>query len=101
MSTVRLPLVGVNNQRGIDATSVVLLGKDQRFVNCTFDLVKNPITGKATVYVEKRPGWGVQSTPAAGSVSTGAIRTDQLGTIVSAFGATNSTIYDGATSVYA
>lgn len=99
MPTLTLPFVGVHNQRGISGQAAIIAGQDQRFVNCTFDLIKNPVTGNATVYVEKRPGWGVASLVAAGSISTGAIRTDQIGSIVSAFGDTNSAVYDSVNSI--
>jgi hypothetical protein len=99
MPTVRIPLVGVANQRGIDAQAAIVAGDDQRFVNCVFSVVKDPITGSGKAYVERRPGWGMASLVASGSVSTGLIRTDSIGSVVSAFGDTNSTIYDSTTSV--
>ena len=99
MPVARIPLIGSFNQRSINADAVLAADIDQRFLNCTFDVVQNPVTGKATVYVEKRPGWGVDSIVAAGSVSTGLIKTDSVNSVVSAFGSTNSTIYDGQVSV--
>ncbi len=99
MPKVRLPLVGSYTTRGIDGQTVIAAGKDQRFLNVIFDLVVNPITKRATVWVERRPGWTTQSVVSAGNVSTGLIRTDSLGTVVSAFGATNSTIFDSTTNV--
>jgi len=68
-------------------------------LNCSFCVVQNPVTGKATVYVEKRPGWKVDSIVEGGSISTGIIKTDFLSQSISAFGATNSTIYDGQVDV--
>jgi len=99
MPVERIPLVGVANQRSIDGQNSIVLGKDQRFLNCKFDAVKNPITGKTTFYVEKRDGWQIQSLVSAGDISTGNIKTDILNSVVSAFGTTNSTIYDNQTSV--
>ncbi len=99
MPKVRLPLVGTHTTRGIDGQTVIAAGKDQRFLNVIFDLVVNPITKKATVWVERRPGWTQQAVISAGNVSTGLIRTDSLGTVISAFGATNSTIFDSTTNV--
>ncbi|MDO8682405.1 MAG: hypothetical protein Q7N50_02855 [Armatimonadota bacterium] len=99
MPTVRLPLVGVANPRSIDGQATVAAGYDQRFVNVIFDAIKNPITGKTTLYIEKRPGWVTSQLVEAGSPSTGLIKTDILGRVVSAFGETNSTIYDSQTSV--
>lgn len=97
--TARIPLIGVNNQRGIDGTGEITVGQDQVFLNCTFDGVKNPLTGKATVYVQKRPGFGVSSLVSPGNVSTGLIRTEALGSTLSAFGDTNSVIYDSTINV--
>lgn len=99
MPTQRIPLVGSFNQRGIDGDNALTLSEDQRFLNATFNLVQNPITGKATIYVEKRPGWGLDSLPAAGSSSTGLLRPQAFNATLTAFGDTNSTIYYGTTSV--
>jgi hypothetical protein len=99
MPTVRIPLVGVANQRGNDAQATIVAGEDQRFVNCVFSVTNNPVTGKASAYVEKRPGWGQASLVASGQVSTGLIRTDSIGAVLSAFGDTNSTLYESTTSV--
>src|SRR3990167_7077252 len=99
MPTVRIPLAGSFNQRTIDGERTLAAAQDQRFLNCSFNVVQNPITGKATVYVEKRPGWKSDAIVEASAVSTGLIKTDSLSQIISAFGATNSTIYDGQVSV--
>ena len=99
MPVQRLPLVGVHNQRSVDGTNALTLSQDQRFLNCIFDAVKNPITGKTLFYVEKRPGWQIRNLVSAGNIGTGLIRTDILQSDVSAFGTPNSTIYDNQTSV--
>jgi hypothetical protein len=99
MPVARIPLVGSFNPRTIDGHAALEAAQDQRFLNCTFSVVQNPVTGKATVYAEKRPGWGVYSTVEASSVSTGLIKTDAMGSAISAFGDTNSTIYDGTVDV--
>lgn len=76
--------------------------KDARYVNCFAQTVTDPISGKKTVATVKRPGFGTQSTPASGQkgysvmVWTG----NGAGTsVISAFGETNSTIYNGTTSL--
>ena len=77
--------------------------KDARFINCFPQTVVDPIGGKKQfVAIVKRPGFGTQSTPASGEkgysvmVWTG----NAAGTsVISAFGATNSTIYNGANSI--
>src|SRR3990167_3765457 len=99
MKTERIPLVGGFNQRGIDGTVTLAVSTDQRFLNCIFDLVHNPITGKSTIYVSKRPGWGLETLVAAGSASTGLIKPASFLGTLTAFGDTNSTIYVGQTSV--
>lgn len=99
MPTKRIPLAGTHTQRTIDAQTQLENSVDQQFLNCVFGVVRNPITGKSTLYVEKRPGWGVKSVVEAGSLSTGLIHSDGIGTDISAFGIVNSTIYDGTTSV--
>lgn len=99
MPTVRIPLVGSFNQRGVDGSAALDLSEDQRFLNCVFSVVNNPITGKATAYVEKRPGPVLDSQPASGSASTGLSRPQSFNATISAFGNTNSTIYFGTTSV--
>lgn len=98
MPKVRIPLVGSFNQRGMDADATLALAEDQRFKNCVFNVVKNPVTGKASVYAEKRPGWVQDSLVAAGSPSTGMIVPQSFSANISAFGDTNSTIYFGTTS---
>ena len=99
MPKVRIPLVGSFDQRGLDADAALTLAEDQRFKNCIFNVVQNPVTGKARVYVEKRPGWVQDSIPASGSPSTGLIVPQSFTATISAFGDTNSTIYYGTTSV--
>ena len=99
MPTVKLPLAGSPNQRGIDGDAALALSQDQRFLNCTFDVVTNAITGKSTFYVQKRPGWGQSSIPAAGSASTGLIKPQSFTATLAAFGETNSVIYFGTSSV--
>src|SRR3989304_1614027 len=99
MPTARIPLAGSFTQRGLDAAVTLAANEDQRFLNTAFDIVQNPVTGKATVFVEKRPGWGVDSIVAAGSISTGVIKTNSNNAFLAAFGNTNSTIYDGQVSV--
>lgn len=51
-----IPLVGSQIDRGIDPNSTAQPTKDQLFENCLFYVAKNSVTGKTSVYVEKRPG---------------------------------------------
>jgi hypothetical protein len=99
MPIVRIPLAGTFNPRTIDGSRVLEAEQDQRYLNCTFTAGLNAATGRPVVYVEKRPGWGVESIVAANNVSTGLIKTDSFNSVIAAFGSTNSTIYDGQVSV--
>ena len=99
MPTVRIPLVGVANQRTVAGSYTLSLNKDQRYTNCIFNVTKNPITGKAEFHLEKRPGWAGYATVSAGNSSTGSINSSVTNTVISAFGSTDSTIYDDVTSV--
>ena len=99
MPTVRIPLVGVANQRTVAGSYTLSLNKDQRYTNCIFNVTKNPITGKAEFHLEKRPGWAGYATVSAGNSSTGSINSSLTNTVISAFGSTDSTIYDDVTSV--
>jgi len=74
--------------------------RDQRFVNLIPDKIQNPYTGKETYYLYKRPGWASNTTPAAGSIGTAAhIWIGSSNELVTAFGATNSTVYKDTTSL--
>lgn len=99
MPTKRIPLVGVHDPRTIDGQATIVAGQDQRFVNCIFNVVSDPITGKSIAYLAKRPGWGVETIVSAGNISTGLIRTTSMDSVLSAFGDTNSTIYDSQVSL--
>ena len=118
---VRLPLVSPYNTRILDSTniatntsSIVGIGvvgtmivgqsssalKDKKFINCFAEKVTNNITGGIQYYVSKRPGFASYSTPANGNIGTTvkvwSVNGDK---VISAFGATNSTIYDHTTSL--
>ncbi len=99
MPTIRIPLVGSFNQREIDGDAQLSDAHDQRFLNCIFHAVKNPITEKITLYVEKRPGWGQENVVGGSNASTGLINPLSFNATLTAFGDTNSTIYLGQTSV--
>ena len=99
MPTARIPLVGTFNERSIDGTASLNVPEDQRFLNCTFNIVTNPITGKSVAYVEKRPGWGVDSTVSSGLAATGLIKPQGFNAVLSAFGETNSAVYWGTTKI--
>jgi hypothetical protein len=95
----RIPLIGSFNQRRLDAEAVLDDSVDQRFLNCTFTAVQNPSTGRSTVYVEKRPGWGADVTVSSGIASTGLIQPQAFNAPFSAFGSDNSAVYVGTIHV--
>lgn len=57
--TVRVPLIGNLQQR-----STNLPTRDQRYVNCLIETSTNPITESKKLFVVKRPGTTIYSTPA-------------------------------------
>lgn len=86
--TIRIPLVGNNQQRGTD------LNKDQRFVNCFPETTKNLVTSLKKLFLVKRPGTVVYSSPSTTSEGRGAWILN--GSIYSVFG---STLYKDTTSI--
>ena len=119
---LRVPVVAAYNTRvsaintspsasgyvGIGVVGIMIIGstassstKDARLVNCFGVTDSDPTTGKKTLYCVKRPGWATTTTPAAGSIGNAISVWSSQGTgqkIMTAFGATNSTVYDGVTS---
>jgi len=74
--------------------------KDRRFINCFSESVSNPVTGTRTMYLVKRPGFALSTTPQAGSIGNAILVWSGQGTgtkVITAFGGTNSSIYDGTT----
>jgi hypothetical protein len=99
VSTARIPLVGEFNQRSVDGVTTLASDLDQRFLNCIFTVVKNPITGSDVLYVEKRPGVSVDTLVDTDEFSTGLLKPQSLNSTISGFGSTNSIIYVANTSV--
>ena len=97
MPQTTIPLAGAYTQRpGIFLSSSV--ERDQRFINTLFDVVSDKFTQSANVYCVKRPGLLLYSTPAAGTFGSAVHRVSGgPAIVVSAFGATNSTIFYGTT----
>lgn len=76
--------------------------KDARYINCFAQTVPDPISGKKRVYTVKRPGFGTQSTPASGQKGYAIMVWTGNGdgtSVISAFGDSNSTIYNGDSSL--
>jgi hypothetical protein len=94
---------------GVGIVGLMIVGKstqatdkDARFINCFAQTADDPINRKKYLSVVKRPGFGTNTTPAAGQkgyavmVWTG----NGAGTsVISGFGDTNSTIYNGTSSL--
>lgn len=100
MSTFRLPLASSYNSRISENASTK---KDGRMVNCFTITESNPITGKKKAYAVKRPGWAVQTTLASGSKGTAIMNWTGQGNgnkVITAYGSTNSTIYDSANPLF-
>jgi hypothetical protein len=123
MTRYRIPLAGPYTSRvsavnesdstsgyvGIGIVGLMIVGestqatdKDARYINCFAQTISDPIAGGKTLNIVKRPGFGTQSTPAAGEkgyavmVWTG----NGAGTsVISGFGDNNSTIYNGTSSL--
>lgn len=96
---VGITIVGV----GIVGSSTASTGitKDQRFVNAILETIKNPNSSSPLkYYVYKRPGVSTNTTPASGNIGTAVkVWTGSANEIMSAFGATNSTLYKDTTSL--
>ena len=94
---VGLGIVGVM----IVGATVQSTDKDQRYINCFTKSINNPFTGTKTLYCVKRPGFAALNTPASGSIGTAILvwTGNGAGTkLMTAFGGTNSTLYDSTTS---
>lgn len=121
MQRYSVPLAGPYNTRfsavnasdstsgyvGVGIVGLMVVGKttqstdkDERLINCFTQTVSDPIYGKKRVYTVKRPGFTAANTPAAGEKGYAIlIWTGNAQKVITAFGATNSTIYDGITSL--
>ena len=119
----RVPVAGSRNKRisatnilnsvsgyvGIGIVGLMIVGKtsdssakDQRFINCYSETIVDPVTGKQEVYCVKRPGFGASITTGTTAIGTAILIWTGLTTgdhVVSAFGAPNSTLYNGTTSL--
>lgn len=116
MRQFRIPLAGSFNTRidnastdtsigivGIGIVGIMKVGKtaaasqkDRRFQNC----FPHMIDGEP--YLLKRPGFAALNTPSAGNIGSSIVIWTGQGSgqkVITAFGATNSTIYDGTTSL--
>lgn len=99
MPSVTIPLAGQLNTRGQTQLSDTTGNIDQRFRNCDFGVVKNPITGDAKMYIQKR--WGLSSyiTTGASAIANAGFLVSVTGDIISAFGTIDGTVYVGSTNV--
>jgi len=120
--SVRVPLAAPYNTRaaannaaqtagiiGVGIVGIFIVGnpaatstrKDGRMINCMSQTVSDTITGDRKIYCVKRPGWETNNTPASGNIGNAVHVWAGLspGTkVMSCFGGTNSTLYDGTSS---
>ena len=76
--------------------------KDSRYINCFAQTVSDPITGTKRLYAVKRPGFTTHNTPASGSQGYAIMVWTGNGdgtSVISGFGDSNSTIYNGTSSL--
>lgn len=76
--------------------------KDARYINCFPQTVNDAISGRKRIAIVKRPGFDTNNTPAAGNKGYAVMVWTGKGDgtdVISGFGATNSTIYNGTSSL--
>jgi hypothetical protein len=88
--------------QAVAGATVTVSTKDARYVNCFTQTIEDQISGSKRLYVVKRPGFADLNTPASGdrgyAVLVWAGKGDGTD-VITAFGAVNSTIYNGTTSL--
>lgn len=92
---------------GIGVIGVMVIGrtlgatdKDARYVNCFKRTVADEQEGKSIVKCIKRSGLGTLNTPQSGSIGTALlVWTGNSSAVITAFGGTNSSIYNGTTQL--
>ena len=119
----RVPVAGSINNRvsatnilntvsgyvGMGIVGVMIVGKltdasskDQRFINCFSETITDAVTGTPAVYMVKRPGFATSITTATADIGNAILVWTGYSTgdsVIAAFGATNSTIYNTSTSL--
>lgn len=96
MPEFTIPLVGEETRRGLGFSASGT--KDQYFGGCVFTRMSNDATQSGNWYIEKRPGIGVDGTASAGNVGTAILVSPSTSHVITAFGGSNSTIFDNITS---
>ncbi len=101
------PLPASSGIVGIGVVGIMVVGqtaeassKDARYVNCFKHTVNDEAQARKRVYCIKRSGLQSLNTPQAGSIGTAILVWTGQGTgtkLLTAFGGTNSSIYDGTT----
>lgn len=101
MPVVRLPLIGNTTERDESTVLASGMGYDQQFRNVFFRNYANPYTGKTSVEVRQASGFTSFITPPGSDIAGRAVKqwVAKTNTIVSAFGATNDTIYENTSSL--
>lgn len=86
----------------VAGATVSVSTKDARYVNCFTQTIVDEVTGDKKLYVVKRPGFADLNTPASGNRGYAVLVWAGKGDgtdVITAFGATNSTVYNGTTSL--
>lgn len=73
MPTIRIPLVGSLIDRNVDTELADAV--DQKFTNCFPEVVKNPVTGAARLFLHKRPGRAQSAAVQASAAGSAAAHT--------------------------
>lgn len=96
---VRVPLVGMPNQRNYDSLQSLISAKDQRFIGGVISLVRNPFGNSMRAYFEKRPGFETHLTPGSGATGQNVLFSRSQDKYVSVFSSGGTTtVYVGTTS---
>jgi hypothetical protein len=101
------PLPATSGVVGIGVVGLMVVGqsvdptsKDARYINCFKQTVSDEAHGKRTYRCVKRSGLASLNTPQSGSIGTSILVWSGQGSgtkVITAFGGTNSSIYDGTT----
>lgn len=98
MPKVRLPLIGVPNQRNYDSLASLIAGKDQRYKGGIIGLVQNPFSRSMKAYFEKRPGFETHLTPGSGKAGEAVFFSRSQNVFISALSTGGTTtVYLGTT----
>ena len=105
MATQRIPLFGSIESRDYKSfldgvTALNMIQYDQGGTDVQYDILTDPIEGRKTGYFYPREALATSGVPASSGAGTAVhVWTGNSGAIATAFGATNSTIYNAGASL--